>query len=285
MYRLLLSFKKMFADDYVFESIGAAVKQGIERDIVPFLQNNKKPGTVELIAEYRELTKSKWINTFSEKVIRGAAWKNHVIDNDTIINDVAEKVVGDLIESPRSSGVFRKFNPFSGVEKFTHYMTKVISLDAHYRIREIINKKEVPSGVDLRNRDWDVPVEEKADFEEFVSDMIEYFYANVGRIEREKYKVVLSIEIFDIYKKELEEDHGFDMGIESVMSKWLSMRNKKGLPATRTSFYEGSKVVKNVIKQFFIENNKYKRMSGKTVADRVVRAEFRRRISKWVLGK
>lgn len=278
---ILLAFRNLFAADRVFLSIGAAVRQGVEDIIIPQLKRRQSPAPEQLSAQYTEFLSSKWLDTFAEKSVSSAAWRYHQ-SNSPLIFDVAERLAGDFIINKRMHDVFFQFNPLDGVEKFKRFIVTVVYNHSLSLFREHTTRtrKEEPSGFAKMDR----PEIPQQDVEELISDMKEYFYSHVSGVNKAEYQIKSALEIFGLYVRQIDQK-GLDYGPDNVRSLWESMRKKKDEVFGRDTFYSGLKIVKDVLKQFFIEQKRYQRAAGKTIAERVAKSEFRRRLAKFILGK
>lgn len=277
----LIAFRNLFAVDREYESISAAVKQGINDVIIRQLQRMK---AVELVDAYQKLITSRWIDSFAKTSIENAAWRNGVGTDNSVFYEVAEEVAGDFIVTPRMADVFKKFDPLDGPLQFQQYIGKIVYLHASTKFRTYRNhiKKVEPSGF-ARMEIPDVP---QLDVEEFIADMKEYFYANIDHVTASKLTIEIAKEVFVLYLKGVERE-GFEFSPFDVRQRWQTIRKQENRTSNRQAFFDGIKVMKGVLKQFFIEQNRNGnvKFGGRTVAEKVAKAEFRKRLAKWILGE
>jgi len=286
---IFAALRKLFAADRAFESVGAAITDGIERIIIPYLQKKKEqteevvPMTT-LIDEFRKLAKSQWMKDFSEKAIRNAVRNADIYDeSETVSVDIAADMAGDFLMNTNLRGVFHKFNPLDGPTKFRTYVGYIVYIQALQRARRKHENKTLPSGVDLRKHEWDKPVEKTEEFETFFEDFRQEIPDYIHRFG-DNYKTEIALEIFGIFINLADKSEDLSVNPEMMKNVWEKKRQKQGKGFSRVNYYDGWGIMKKAIKQYLIDHKRDASLNA-SVVERIVRTEYRKIIAKWILGE
>lgn len=271
---ILLAFRNLFAADRAYESIAAAIRDGIERVIIP-------SAPTELVSEYKKILNLDWAG-LAEQIVRKAAIHYKVRDK-TVQIDIAQKIAGDFYTISNMRDVFLRFNPESKPDKFKYYLNKTLFIKTANEFRNYTSNSKSNHTESLGFAVTDIPDVPQQDIEEFIADMKEYFYTHLSQIGG-SYKTEAAREIFGLYTQKVDEE-GPDYHPSDVWPLWYSLRERKYQSASRTTFHDGLKIVRDILKPFFVERNMNHRAAGKTIAERVAKSEFRRRLAKFILGK
>jgi hypothetical protein len=302
MKKFFAYLKKMFAVDKMYEVLASVVFDSINKTYIPALRkamrNEKDPqrkGQIaELIEAYRQYADPhtaqgrEFIDTTAKVVGQTALMFRSTVPNP---EEVVQQIAGDFYANERMVRTMKGFDPIGGPLKLRNFWSEVLNKHSQWKFREeaknLLRKKETAPSEDGEERDQfeNMAAPERVEMREMIERMIEFFPKNVGRMTPKKYQAEVALEIFEIWSKELLRQGDFDLGPEEVKQKWEAMRRREGLAINRSGFYEGIKVIKDVLKEFFIEEKKYQRAAGKTAAERVAKAEFRVRFAKWILGE
>jgi hypothetical protein len=295
----------MIAVDRAYQIVAEVVYDAIKNIYIPRLQvlakratGDEKQKILELIEEYKKYADPRTAEgqdmaTLTAKVV--GLYVSKYSKSGIVVEDVIQQIAGDFFATGGATGeAMAKFKAEDGPVQLKHFWSNTLRLHSAYRFREEERKTGQRQRVQpLKNDEGgykdpteNLPAEERDEMEDKLRRLGPYFEAHVDSVPKADYLIEIAKEIFGIWYPKLLRKSDYEYGPEEVRPLWESMRVKKGEKTTRSSFYDGLKIIKDIVEQFFVEEKRHQRAaSGKTIVERVARAESRIRFAKWMLGE
>jgi hypothetical protein len=320
MMKFFAFFRQMIAIDRAYVVLSEVVFDAIRRIYIPELQRmaahtenpKDRQDILDLIEVYKKYAnpsspEGREIIDITERVVSPVAHKYS--KSGVVVEEVIQEIAGyfynvkqvvrdkdlDVMANPRGQHTMEKFDPIHGITKLKSWWSSVLWQHTRFMFREaerriIQRNKRIPDEEGtLIDPLTNIPAPtgfEVSDFNELMDRMTTFFHKNISHFGKYDYERDAAIETFDIWIKALRREKSLDIGPEEVQKEWEAARKKRGEKVTRTSFYYGLKIIKDIMKQFFIdEKRENQRAAGKTAAERVAKVTFRVRFAKWMLGE
>ena len=305
MRKFFAFFRHLIAVDRAYQVVAEVVYDAIKNIYIPRLQvlakratGDEKQNILELIEEYKKYADPRTaegqdIATLTAKVV--GLYASKYSKSGIVVEDVIQQIAGDFFATGGATGeAMEKFRAEDGPVQLQHFWSNTLRLHSAYRFREEERKTGQRQRVQpLKNDEGgykdpteNLPAEERDEMEDKLRRLGVYFNTHVDKVSKPDYQIEVAKEIFGLWYPALLRKGDYDLSPSEVKPRWESMKKRKDESVSRSGFFEGLSIIKDIVKQFFIEEKKHQMAaSGKTVAERVARAESRIRFAKWMLGE